>query len=304
MASDPGTRGRRAARTNGYCGSTSTLKLTSRPRRSPATACTAASISATAARRSVALTTTWLRSRPRRRKSGAGPSAAPAAPPASRARTAAAAACAPPPPAGAEQTIRTSVENGGERSARGHSSSPATDVCASWRGGRRGGGGGRRGARGGRLAAPPPARGAPAGAAGELRDEREGPLLGAEVGEAQRRVGVEHDAERHVGEVVALGDHLGPDEHPALRLLERSEHRGGPGRVRVEAEHGMAGLRELVLEPLGAGAVPADGHRPAGVAAPGDGLAVPAVMAGEQRLAAVQHERDVAVRVHPHLAAG
>ena len=61
-----------------------------------------------------------------------------------------------------------------------------------------------------------------AGATRELRDERERALLGAEVGEAQRAVGVDDDAERDVREVVALGDHLRADEDPARRRLEAS----------------------------------------------------------------------------------
>ena len=79
------------------------------------------------------------------------------------------------------------------------------------------------------------ARSAP-GAAGQLGDEREGALLGAEVGEAQGRVGVEHDAEVDVGEVVALGHHLRADEHAARRLLEGGEHARGIGDLGVEAE--------------------------------------------------------------------
>ena len=62
-------------------------------------------------------------------------------------------------------------------------------------------------------------------APGELGDQRERALLGAEVREAQRRVRVEHDAERDIREVVALGDHLRSDQHPALRRLEAAQQR-------------------------------------------------------------------------------
>jgi hypothetical protein len=74
-----------------------------------------------------------------------------------------------------------------------------------------------------------PAVPAAAGAPGELGDQRERPLLGAEVGEAQRRVGVEHDAERDAVEVVPLGDHLRADQHARAGALEaRSTARRGP----------------------------------------------------------------------------
>ena len=70
-------------------------------------------------------------------------------------------------------------------------------------------------------------------------------------------------------------------------------------RVGVEAEHGKASvverLREIVLQALGAGAVAGEGARAAGTAL-GDLLAVTAVVAGELPLAAVQDERDVALR--------
>ena len=52
-------------------------------------------------------------------------------------------------------------------------------------------------------------------APGELCDQRECALLRTEVGEAQGGVGVKHHPERHVAEVVALGDHLRADQDPA-----------------------------------------------------------------------------------------
>ena len=63
------------------------------------------------------------------------------------------------------------------------------------------------------------------GAAGELRDQREGALLGAEVRKAQRGVGVEDDAEADVGKVVALGDHLRADQDAAVGRLEAAQDR-------------------------------------------------------------------------------
>src|SRR4051794_23468450 len=75
-----------------------------------------------------------------------------------------------------------------------------------------GGGGDRGGVGRAGLHEHAAALGAAAGPARELRDQRERALLRAEVGEAQRAVRVENDAERHVGEVVALGDHLGSEQ--------------------------------------------------------------------------------------------
>ena len=103
---------------------------------------------------------------------------------------------------------------------------------------------------------------APTAAPGELGDHREGALAGAEVGEAQGRVGVEDRAQRHLGEVVALGDHLGADQHRALRLAEAGEDAGvgaaARGRVGVEAEdrHRIELLGEQRLDLLGPGARP------------------------------------------------
>ena len=110
--------------------------------------------------------------------------------------------------------------------------------------------------------APGPVRAAPPGTAGELRDERERALLGAKVREAQRLVGVDHDAERDVREVMPLGDHLRADQHARRRRVKACEHRRArvaAGGVGVEAQHRKANpaqrAGELVLEPLGAGAV-------------------------------------------------
>ena len=89
---------------------------------------------------------------------------------------------------------------------------------------------------------PAAALAAPA-APGELGHQREGALLGTKVGEPKRRVGVEHDAQDDVGEVVSLGDHLGAHQHARLRLLEAAQDLGVAtrvgGAVGVETEHGQ-----------------------------------------------------------------
>ncbi len=91
--------------------------------------------------------------------------------------------------------------------------------------------------------APGPPRVAAAAAAGELGDEREGPLLGAQVGKAQGRVGVEDDAEHDVGEVVALGDHLGADQDAGVRLpgTRRRISRCPPARAVLSASRRKTG---------------------------------------------------------------
>ena len=50
------------------------------------------------------------------------------------------------------------------------------------------------------------------GAAGDLGEELEGALAGAEVGGVEREVGIEDADEGDVREVESLGDHLGPEE--------------------------------------------------------------------------------------------
>ena len=128
-----------------------------------------------------------------------------------------------------------------------------------------------------------------------MRDERERSLLGAEVGEAKRLVGVEHDPQRHVREIVALGHHLGSDEQPRRcrgEPLERPAAHAEAGRVGVEPKHREVGVAErvgeLVLDALGPGAVAGNRHRRAGATPAGDGLAVAAVVARDEVAAAVQ----------------
>ncbi len=146
----------------------------------------------------------------------------------------------------------------------------------------------------------------------ELGDQRERPLLGAEVGEAQRGVGVEHDPQAHVGEVVALGDHLGSDQHARTGRLEAAQRAdaAAPASATTSASRRKTGasasktLRQLVLQALGAGAVAGDRSEQQSQQRAGDRLAVAAVVAGEVSAGAVQHERDVAVGTAPHAPAG
>ena len=260
--------------------------------RSAATARTAASTSAIAARRSAALTTTCARSRPRRRNSGAGPERRHLEPLAHGRRGGGRRPRLAPTSrrsGSASRTAGSAAPRGGRARRRG---SPR---CRAARRGQR-----RRVGRD-RLDEHAPVRAAAPGAARQLGDERERALLGAEVGEAQRRVGVEDDAERDVGEVVALGDHLRADEHPARRCLERGEHaRAARGVSASSRKTGLAGAGELVLEPLGARAV-ARRSRPSRSASQRDGTGSrwPQWWQASGPVGAVQDERDVAVRAHP-----
>ena len=146
-------------------------------------------------------------------------------------------------------------------------------------------------------------------AAGELRDELERPLLGAEVGEREPGVGIDDRREVDAREVVALRDHLRPDQDGPLgpaEALERLPHGARPGG-RVGVEPDALELRhvplELLLEPLGARADVGELDRAAAGQASGTGLAVAAVVAVEAPVT-MQRQRDVAVPAPTREAAG
>ena len=74
-----------------------------------------------------------------------------------------------------------------------------------------------------RLDDHPPRLRAPAGSTGDLGQELEGPLAGAEVGEVQAEV-CGYDTDKcHSGNVVPLGHHLCPDENVHLATVERAK---------------------------------------------------------------------------------
>ena len=72
-----------------------------------------------------------------------------------------------------------------------------------------------------------PGVGAAPGAPGDLREELERALGGAEVGEGERGVGEHHADERDAREVVPLRHHLRADEHVDLAPREAREQRRG-----------------------------------------------------------------------------
>ena len=63
----------------------------------------------------------------------------------------------------------------------------------------------------------------PSRAARDLGQELEGPFAGAEIGDVEGEVGVEDGGEGDVGEVEALGDHLGAEEDVDLAGSEGGE---------------------------------------------------------------------------------
>ncbi len=95
-----------------------------------------------------------------------------------------------------------------------------------------------------------------AAAAGELGEQLEGSLLGAEVGQAQSGVGVDDRGELHAGEVMSLRDHLRAHENSTIGEREPLERGAELPRLRdrVGIEPNPFQLRyvplELALEPL------------------------------------------------------
>ena len=233
--------------------------------RSRATASTAAAIAATAGSRSGALTTTWERSRPRRRNSAAGPSTwAPGS--SRRSRTARAAPAPRSPRAPSRRCARARRTAGSAARAGARARRPGTR--------RRRGAAAKRMERRVRrqgLHEHAPAAGAAPGAARELGDQREGPLLRAEVGEAQRR------RRRRARRPRSRRGSRGPwrpsgyrGARRARRGLEGAQHlpmrslprpRRSPGGISGSSVAQRLG--QLGLQALGARAVARDRHRAA-----------------------------------------
>ena len=148
-----------------------------------------------------------------------------------------------------------------------------------------------------------------AAAAGELRDQLERPLLGAEVGHREAGVGVDHRGQLDTREVMALGDHLRAEQHGAIgrgEALQRGVEklrrlcRVGvkAGSARVGGTHARARA-----QPLRAGTEARKVYRQARGTCLRHRFGVAAVVTA-QRVVAVQHERNVAVRTANRLAAG
>ena len=100
---------------------------------------------------------------------------------------------------------------------------------------------------------------AASGATRDLREKLHAALPGAEVGKSKGPVRVECADERHAGEVVPLGDHLGADQDIDLAACEAREQRGRLAWAccRVAIESSCSRLRQqsaqLLLDALGSG---------------------------------------------------
>ena len=97
-------------------------------------------------------------------------------------------------------------------------------------------------------------------AARHLRDKLAGAFGGAEVGQMERRIGVDDADEHHARKVEALGDHLRADKDVDLAGTKGVERLlvAAPGSHRVGIHAGHAGAAESTadefLQPLCAGA--------------------------------------------------
>ena len=134
-----------------------------------------------------------------------------------------------------------------------------------------------------------------------LRQQLECALLAAVVWQVERHVRRDHTHERHIGEVMPLGDHLRSNEHLRLSLAERSEHLDH----RVLALRGVVvhadgldqreQLFQLFLHLLRAHAELADIRRAAGRTGTGRGHRGAAVVAAQRLVGGVKGHRDVAM---------
>ena len=251
-----------------YCGSTSTLKLTPRARGRSATAPTAPPTARTAARRSARLDDEHLALAPaqpeqRRRAEQLRRSRRPAG--AGVAQRAARRAAARAGRLGGGADDPDQVREGRvARAPRRRSSSPAMKPSLSWRAAST-----IARASGAIVCTSTRPLAAPARAPGELRDQRERALLGAEVGEAQGGVGVEHDAERarrgsrgpwRPSACRSARPRAAASKRRSIAAARRARRRRSVG---VEPEHREARRRRSIAESscceaLGAGAVARD----------------------------------------------
>ena len=137
-------------------------------------------------------------------------------------------------------------------------------------------------------------------AARELRDQLERPLLGPEVGQRERRIGVDHRGKLDPRKVVALRNHLCAKQDRAIRRNEPLKRRGEllrlVGGVGVESDQLKVGkvALKVTLELLGASPEPGELNRAARRARLGRPLTPAAVMAS-QLTPVVQDERHIAI---------
>ena len=94
--------------------------------------------------------------------------------------------------------------------------------------------------------------GAP-GAAGDLAQELEGALGGARVAIGEAEIGIDDADQRHVGEIVALGDELRADDDVGLAIGDGFELQPQPpdAAQHVGGEHDGARVREMADDLFG-----------------------------------------------------
>ena len=150
----------------------------------------------------------------------------------------------------------------------------------------------------------------PAGASRDLRDELACPFGGAEVGEVERRVGVDDADEHDVGEVEPLGDHLRADEDLDLAGAEGVERplvaAAGAHRVGVHPGDARPGEEpaHLLLELLRPGAALGQLRCPAARAIRRKAGDVPAAVADPAIARLMEREGQVALFAAGGVAAG
>lgn len=151
---------------------------------------------------------------------------------------------------------------------------------------------------------------AASGAPGDLGEELEGALGGAEVGDVEADVGVEDTDEGDVGEVEAFGDHLGADEDVDFFRFEGEQGvaEGVFFAHDVGIDAGEAGFGEEFGEDffdfLGAVSLEGDAGVVAGGAFAGDYGLVAADVADEAFVGAVVGKGEGAVGAVDDVTAG
>ncbi len=148
------------------------------------------------------------------------------------------------------------------------------------------------------------------GAARHLFQQLGAVLQRPEVAGIEASVGIDHHHQGDVWQMVALGQHLGPNQQAGLAAAHLGQHLlegvAAPSAVTVDAVHRHLGKqrRQGLLNALGAAAQGAQVDASAVGAGVGEGTAPVAVVAGQQRRLPVQGHARIAVVALGHPAAG
>ena len=149
----------------------------------------------------------------------------------------------------------------------------------------------------------------PAGPADRLHQQLPGALTGTVIAREERQIRQQHAHQRHIREIVALHNHLRPDQDVRLMIREGLHNffMAVFSARRVEIHPQDLRFRKFLLHDalrhLRTGAEPADMRRPALRAPLHHRLLVAAVVA-DQFSAPVRRQRDVTVRALDYMAAG